>query len=75
MLHECFEKVFDELELVLGWENGYDPSCAVPAFIRKKEDLKRLIWNPLCSTNLSGYLVKFLKKVTNQEGKKIWNLC
>lgn len=71
VLAECFEKVFDDLELVLGWEMGYDSLHATPAIIRQASELGRLIWNPLCSPNLSGYLVKTPNTGSLQDAKKI----
>lgn len=70
-LAERFEKVFDGLEVVLGWEMGYDSLYATPAFIRQAAALERLIWNPLCSQNLSGYLVNTLTADLPQDAKKI----
>jgi len=70
-LSERFEKVFDDLEVVLGWERGYDSLHATPAFIHQASALGRLIWNPLCIHNLSGYLVKILNAGSRQGDKKI----
>jgi formate dehydrogenase (coenzyme F420) beta subunit len=70
-LSERFEKVFDDLEVVLGWEMGYDCLHATPVFIRQASELGKLIWNPLCSHNLSGYLVNPLDAAPRQDGKKI----
>ncbi len=53
-----------ELDLVIGWEQGFDPLRATPLFIRKEEDIERLIWSPLCVQNLAGYL-------TGLKGKKV----
>ncbi len=46
------------LEFVIGWEQGYDPLHASPLYIRSREDIDRLIWNPLCVHNLTPYLPK-----------------
>lgn len=45
-----------ELDLVIGWEQGYDPLRMTPLFIRKEEDIDRLVLNPLCVQNLASYL-------------------
>lgn len=71
VLSERFEMVFDDLEVVLGWEMGYDSLHATPVFIRQASELGRLIWNPLCSHNLSGYLVNTLDAAPRQGAKKI----
>ncbi|MBC2713038.1 MAG: 4Fe-4S dicluster domain-containing protein [Desulfosarcina sp.] len=70
-LAKQFEKVFDDLELVIGWETGFDSLHATPAFIRQPSALGRLIWNPFCSHNLSGYLTKTLNATAQEDAKKI----
>ncbi|MEJ5363838.1 MAG: Coenzyme F420 hydrogenase/dehydrogenase, beta subunit C-terminal domain [Desulfosoma sp.] len=72
-LTTVLESLWDEVEVVLGWEAGYDPFRAVPAFIRRREDLTKLLWNPLCAPNLSGYLAKTWEKTA--EGPKKTAVC
>lgn len=50
------EEVLDQLDLLIGWTMGYDPLHMTPFAVWELEDLDRLVWNPLCSTNLSVYL-------------------
>jgi len=69
-LHAHLEALFDDLELVIGWETGYEPLRPTPAFLRSREDLSRLVWNPLCAPNLSVYLPGILKDA-KESGKKI----
>ncbi len=45
-----------DLDMVVGWEQGFDPLRATPLFMRTEEDVDRLIWNPLCVHNLATYL-------------------
>jgi formate dehydrogenase (coenzyme F420) beta subunit len=45
-----------KLDMVLGWEQGYDALHSTPLFITKPEDVERLIAGPLCTHNLSGHL-------------------
>ncbi len=45
-----------DLDMVMGWEQGYDALNATPLFIRKPEDVERLIIGPLCVHNLATYL-------------------
>lgn len=52
------ESLWEEVDLVLGWQAAYEPLRVMPAFVRKRDDLSRLIWNPLCAPNLCGYLAK-----------------
>ncbi len=44
------------LDMVIGWEQGYDALNATPLFIKKPEDVERLIIGPLCVHNLATYL-------------------
>ncbi|NLI82249.1 MAG: 4Fe-4S ferredoxin [Deltaproteobacteria bacterium] len=57
--------------MVIGWGTGYDPLHVTPVFLRGLEDVSRLIWNPLCVQNLTGYLVKGALTPPLEEGKKI----
>ncbi len=70
-LQKEFLNVFEKLEVVLGWEPGYDSLHATPSFIREAEDLNKLVWNPLCSQNLCTYLVKTLNVRVRENDKKI----
>ena len=70
-VQEEFLKVFETLDVVLGWESGYDALHATPCFIRKAQDLNRMVWNPLCSQNLCTYLVKTLNASVRENDKKI----
>jgi len=45
-----------ELDLVIGWEQGFDPLRATPAFMKTEEDVDRFLWNPACVHNLATYL-------------------
>jgi len=59
-VQEAVKKVFDGLDVVLGWKPGYDSRHMTPAFIRKAGDIDQMVFNPLCVQNLSGYLVNTL---------------
>lgn len=65
----ALESVWDHVDVVLGWEKGYDPLHAVPTFVRRRQDLVKLVWNPLCAPNLSVYLAKTWAKITDGEKK------
>jgi ferredoxin len=45
-----------DLDMVIGWEQGFDPLRATPLYIRTEADVDKLIWNPLCVHNLATYL-------------------
>ena len=42
--------------LVLGYEAGSVPFRTAPAFVKRAEDVERLVWNPFCTNNLAVYL-------------------
>ncbi len=70
-LHELVEAVLPELSGVLGWEPGHDGLHATPVFVSKPEDIHRLMWDPMCVHNLSGYLVKNPPLMPKSGGKKV----
>ncbi|MGE4193644.1 MAG: 4Fe-4S dicluster domain-containing protein [Pseudodesulfovibrio sp.] len=45
-----------DLDVVIGWEQGFDPLRTSPLFMRTAEDVDRLLWGPLCVHNLATYL-------------------
>ncbi len=45
-----------DLEMVIGWEMGFDALHATPLFIREEGDLHRLTLGPLAVHNLATYL-------------------
>jgi len=58
-LEQLKEKILaalPELDVVIGWEQGFDPLHATPLYIRKPEDVERLIIGPLCAQNLATFL-------------------
>ena len=63
MQHKIHEEVKGLLEsgevtIVIGWEAGSAPFKTTPAFIESPEDVRRLVWNPACTNNLSVYLAE-----------------
>ncbi len=68
-LQSIVASVWDQVDMILGWQPGYDPLHAVPAFVRDPKDIASLIWNPLCAPNLSVYLAKSFKAPTRGEKK------
>ncbi|MFV0350520.1 MAG: 4Fe-4S dicluster domain-containing protein [Halodesulfovibrio sp.] len=55
-LKDQIRKALPDLDVVIGWEQGYDAMHATPLYIRKEEDVDRLIWSPLCVHSLGTYL-------------------
>jgi formate dehydrogenase subunit beta len=70
-LHEAVKAAFHELDVVIGWEAGFDALHATPVFIRSPEDVSRLICGPTCVHNLAGYLAKAPAVKSSDPGKKI----
>lgn len=64
-LEQLKEKILAELpslDVVIGWEQGYDALHATPLFIRKPEDVARLMIGPLCANNLATFLPRMKEK-------------
>ena len=53
-----------EIEIFIGYEASSLPLQATPAFIRKLDDVQRLIWDTTCENNLVAFLKQY-------RGKKI----
>jgi formate dehydrogenase (coenzyme F420) beta subunit len=71
LLHEQVQAVLPELETVIGWTQGYDLLHTTPVFVRDAKSISKLIWNPFCSQNLTGYLVKTPAVQPADKAKKI----
>ncbi len=54
-----------QVKVVIGFENGPRPYQARPAFIRRAEDVERLVWSPFCIANLAKYLLD--KRLSGQK--------
>jgi ferredoxin len=61
-LRETVLDTLKDVELVIGYQMGFDALHATPLFIRKKEDSERLVWSPLCVHNLTTYLPSLKKR-------------
>jgi formate dehydrogenase subunit beta len=57
-IKETITRELEGLAFVLGWGEGYDPLHATPLYARSRDDIERLVWNPLCVHNLTTYLPK-----------------
>ena len=54
----------DRIDVFIGYEGGPVPLRATPAFIRRPEDVGRLIWDATCENNLAAFL-------PNYKGQKV----
>ncbi len=61
-LKEVVAEVLKEVDLVIGYQEGFDALHATPHFISLPEQIDKLIWNPLCVHNLTTYLPSLKKK-------------
>lgn len=62
ILDELKKRIRDrlpDLDVVIGWERGFDPLRVRPLFIKTPEDVDRLVVGPLCVHNLATYLTGF----------------
>jgi len=66
-LKEQIRAALPELDMVLGWEQGFDALHMRPLFIRTEKDLERLVLNPLCVHSLATYLPGLLRGAGNDK--------
>lgn len=55
-LKEQIVAALPNLDMVIGWERGFDPLHHTPLFMRRPEDVERLEISPLSVHNLAVYL-------------------
>jgi formate dehydrogenase (coenzyme F420) beta subunit len=46
------------IKVILGFTRGESDGNAIPFFIRKKEDVDKLVWDDTCTPNLAKYLLE-----------------
>ncbi|MGA1825090.1 MAG: 4Fe-4S dicluster domain-containing protein [bacterium] len=63
-LREKVKQLLSEgtVDVVIGYEQGSLPLTSRPLFMRSADDVDRLIWNALCSTNLAVYLPRMFQQ-------------
>ena len=52
-------KRLPELDVVIGWGEGYDSLHRTPVFITGEADVDKLVFDPLCVHNLATYLTRY----------------
>jgi formate dehydrogenase (coenzyme F420) beta subunit len=52
-----------KVEVVIGFERGSVPLRSRPCFVRKEEDVDRLVWDGFCENNLARYVAKRKEKM------------
>lgn len=56
-----------KVKLIIGFEKGTLPLKARPTFVRKPEEVEKLIWNPFCENNLAVYIPFYRRYLDNGE--------
>ncbi len=51
-----------QADVVIGFERGSLPLRSRPCFVRKEQDVERLVWNGFCEGSLARYVVKRKEK-------------
>ncbi|NLW36676.1 4Fe-4S dicluster domain-containing protein [Syntrophorhabdus aromaticivorans] len=62
-LKNVISEVLKDVDVVIGYKEGFDKLHATPCFITKPEQIDQIILNPLCVQNLASYLPSLKKKV------------
>lgn len=61
-LKKSIKEKLPELDCVIAWQEGHDKIHTVPLFIRKEEDIDKLVWGPFNVNNPAVYLPDFKDK-------------
>ena len=71
-LRETAEELLREkrVDLFLGYEKASLPFRTAPLFLTSPEEVKRLAWNPFCTTNLAVYLPRLFKAPADARAAK-----
>lgn len=63
-LKEIVGRLRGDVDVVIGYKQGFDAIHASPCFVRSEAQVGDLIWSPLCVHNLATYLPGLKKKRT-----------
>ncbi|MCE5333985.1 MAG: hydrogenase iron-sulfur subunit [Desulfobacteraceae bacterium] len=55
-LKDRIHEFLPDLDIVIGWQRGFDALHNTPLFMRSAEDLEKLVWGPLNIHNTATYL-------------------
>ncbi len=71
-LKAAIKAALPELDVVIGWQQGYDAAHTVPLFMRSEEDVDKLVWGPFNVNNTASYVNTFIgRAVPVDKVKKI----
>ncbi len=62
-LKNVISEVLKDVDVVIGYKEGFDKLHTTPCFITKPEQIDDIVLNPLCVQNLASYLPSLKKKV------------
>lgn len=68
-IRDIAKKLLQEgkVKLVIGFEKGSLPMKSRPAFIKKPEDVDKLVWNSFCENNLAVFIPFYRKNLDSGE--------
>lgn len=63
------KKILEEgkVKYIIGYETGTNGLLASPVFIKKPEDIEKLVWSPACVHNLTRFLVDEKRRKARQK--------
>ncbi len=72
-IREIAKKLLSEnqVDVIIGYAEGTIPLSSTPIFIRREEDVNKLIWNNLCYINLANYLAPLMPQLCDSEGNSL----
>jgi ferredoxin len=56
----AIKKALPDLDVVVGWERGFDALHATPLYMYEEADVDRLIWDASCVHNLTSFLPQLM---------------
>ncbi len=62
-LKQIITDVLKDVDVVIGYKQGFDLIHATPCFVTKPEQVDEISWSPLCVQNLASFLPSLKKKV------------
>ncbi len=62
-MKEIFSTLLTDVDVIIGYKQGFDKLHATPHFVIKPEQIEEIIWNPTCVQNLTSFLPSLKKKV------------
>jgi len=61
-LKDAVKQILNEVDVVIGYTEGFDKVHATPLFINTQDEVDKLIWDQRCVHNLASYLPSLKRK-------------